>query len=171
MKNELIFKAGLLKKLLGWTIVLGAVSALIALAHATITRPAVQNTSEELWYLAVIAAFLLLLIAAGIKIQYVSWRIEDRTIIYGKKRYPIAELAGYCRFTFIIGPITIHWINFYDHQLKLVARLPINMKDRPKAEDWLDQHLRYVILDGSPAFPKPRFADPYEVDSEDSLDE
>jgi len=162
MQNNLVFKAGLAKRALGWLVCLGAVVALVALVYAIFTHPEAQ-TPSELSSGAVIGVFLIGLMWAGISIQNVRWSIEGENIIYHglftKTMIPLSKLAGYGQITVIVMVFPFQHVDFYDPRPAHVARLPVSLKDWPKAEVWLAARLRYVVNDGSHILPKLRFAD------------
>ena len=162
MQNNLVFKTGLAKRALGWLVCAGAVGALVAMVIAIYTHPENQ-TSSELWSAAVIGAFLIGLMVAGMAIQYVRWSIEGDTIIFHRllrnKTIPVSELAGFGQMIIVFNLIPFIYADIYDRELNLIARLPVSHKDWPKAEAWFAERLRYVVNDGSPALPRYRFAD------------
>jgi hypothetical protein len=130
--------------------------------YGIFTHPEVQ-TPSELWSGAVIGAFLLGLMMAGIAIQYVRWSVEGDIIIYRRlsktKTIPVSELAGFGKIIIVTVVIPFVHVDLYDHELKHIARLPVSRKDWPRAEAWLAAHFRYVVNDGSHILPKYRFAD------------
>jgi hypothetical protein len=162
MNSELIFKAGPAKRILGLLVFLAAAVALVAMIYGIITHPEAQ-TSAELWSGVAIGVFLLGLMVAGIAIQYVSWSTQGDTISYRRlfksKTIRVSELAGFGQIIVVTGVIPSVHADLYDHDLKPMARLPVSLKDWPKAEAWLAARLRYVVNDGSPILPKYRFAD------------
>lgn len=162
MQNDLVFKTGLAKRALGWLVCLGAVVALVAIIYSIFTHPEAQ-TPSELSSGAVIGVFLIGLMWAGIAIQNVRWSIEGESIIYHglfkKKTIPLSKLAGYGQMTVIVMVFPFQHVDFYDPRPAHVARLPVSLKDWPKAEAWLAARLRYVVNDGSHILPKLRFAD------------
>ncbi|QNA83509.1 hypothetical protein G4G27_05430 [Sphingomonas sp. So64.6b] len=162
MKNDLVFKTGLVKRALGWLVCLGAVVALVAIIYGIFTHPESQ-TPSELSSGAVIGVFLVGLAWAGIAIQNMRWSIEGENIIYHglfkNRTIPLSKLAGFGQLTVIVMAFPFQHVDFYDRQLAHVARLPVSLKDWPKAEAWLAARLRYVVNDGSHILPKLRFAD------------
>jgi hypothetical protein len=103
------------------------------------------------------------LMVAGIAIQYVSWSTQGDTISYRRlfksKTIRVSELAGFGQIIVVTGVIPSVHADLYDHDLKPMTRLPVSLKDWPKAEAWLAARLRYVVNDGSPILPKYRCAD------------
>jgi hypothetical protein len=162
MQNNLVFKTGVAKQTLGWSVCLGAAGALAAMIYAFCIHPENQ-TPAELWSGAVIGVFLIGLMLVGIAIQYARWSINGENIvchrIFKDKTIPLTELAGFGRLIIIVAVIPLAHVVLYDSELKLVARLPISLDEWPRAEALLAAHLRFVINDGSAAFPKRRFAD------------
>jgi hypothetical protein len=100
---------------------------------------------------------------AGIAIQHVSWSIQGDTISYRRlfkpQTIPVSELAGFGQTIIVTGLIPSVHADLYDRELKHMARLPVSLKDWPRAEAFLAARLRYVVNDGSPILPKYRFAD------------
>lgn len=162
MQNDLVFKTGLAKRTLGWLVCLGAAGALIAMIYAIYTHRETQ-TSADLWSGVAIGVFLIGLMVTGIAIQYVRWSIEGENIIshglFKNKAIPISELGGFGQIIIIVVAIPFQHVDLYDRQLNLIARLPVSLKDWPKAEAWFAGRLRYVVNDGSHVLPKRRFAD------------
>ena len=162
MQNDLVFKTGSAKRALGWLVCLGAAGGLVAMIYGIYTHPEAQ-TSAELLSGVVIGVFLIGLMVAGIAIQYVRWSIEGENIIYRglfkNKTIPIAELAGFGQIIVVVTLIPFQHVDLYDRQLNHIARLPVSLKDWPKAEAWFAGRLRYVVNDGSHVLPKRRFAD------------
>jgi hypothetical protein len=162
MQNDLVFRTGLAKRALGWLVCLGAVVGLVAVIYGIFTHPEAQ-TPPELASGVVIGVFLIGLIWTGIAIQNVRWSIEDENIVYygvfKKKTIPLSTLAGFGQFTVIVTIFPFLHVDFFDHQPKHIARLPVSLSDWPKAEAWLAARLRYVVNDGSHILPKLRFAD------------
>lgn len=162
MRNDLVFKTGLAKRSFGWFVFLGAAGALAAMTYAIYTHPENQ-TSDELWSGVAIGAFLIGLMAFGISVQYVRWSIEGDNIIYHhlfkNKTIPIYDLAWFWKIIIIVLTISFQHLDLYDKDLNHIARLPVSLKDFPKAEAWFAGRLRYVINDGSHILPKLRFAD------------
>lgn len=163
MQNDLVFRAGWVKRALGWAVGLGSAAALAAMIYGVLTHPTAQ-VPAELGSAAVIGVFLLGLILAGISLQYAHWRIEGDEIVhrglFRKKTIPVAQLAGFGRTIIVVNLIPLVQIDLYDAALKPVTRLPVGAKDWPRAEAWLAARLRYVVNDGSPALPRYRFAEP-----------
>ncbi|WP_034160976.1 hypothetical protein [Sphingomonas sp. ERG5] len=162
MQNDLVFKTGFAKRTLGWLVCLGAVAALMAIIYGIFTHPEAQ-TPSELSSGAAIGVFLIGLIWAGIAIQNARWSIKGENIVchgvFKKKTIPLSTLAGFGQTTVIVMAFPFQHVDFYDPQLSHVARLPVSLKDWPKAEAWLAARLRYVVNDGSHILPKRRFAD------------
>jgi hypothetical protein len=162
MQNDLVFKIGTAKKALGWFVCLGAAGLLVATIYAIFIHRETL-TSADLWSGIVIGAFLACLSAYGIAMQHVRWEIEGDTIIFhrifGKKTIPISDLEGFGRMTIIFYFFPFLYVDLYDRKPNILARLPINPNDWPKAEAWLAANLRYVVNHGSHIFPKPRFID------------
>jgi hypothetical protein len=162
MSTDLVFKAGWVKRALGWLVFLGAGAALLAMLNAVRVHWATQTTAD-LWSGVAIGVFLIAFMVAGIAIQNAYWRVESDTIIFHylfrTKHIPVSELAGFGRTMVIAAMFPIAHIDLYDRELKPVLRLPISIPDLPKAEAWFAERLRYVVNDGSPALPRRRFAD------------
>lgn len=162
MRNDLVFKTGSAKRALGWLVCLGAAAALVAIIYGILTHPEAQ-TPSELGSGAVIGIFLVGLMAFGIAIQYVRWSIDGESIayrhIFGRKTIPVSKLAGFGQIIIVFTVIPFVYVDLYDRELNLIARLPVNHKDWPKAEAWFAARFRYVVNDGSAALPKRRFAD------------
>jgi hypothetical protein len=162
MQNDLIFKTGSAKRTLGWLVFLGSAGALIALIYAIFTHPEAQIPSE-LWSAAAIGAFLIGLMITGISIQHVRWIIEDENIIFHglfrTRTIPISRLAGFGYIVIVTNLIPFVHLDLYDHTLKHVARLPVSIKDWPRAEEWLSGRFRHVTNDGGQVFAKYRFSD------------
>ena len=162
MNSELLFKAGPGKKVLGWLVFLGAIVAFAAVIYGVLTHPSAQ-VPVELWSAAAIGVFLLGLMLTGVAIQHVSWSIEGDTIVYRRlfrtKTISLSELAGFGQIIIVMNLIPSVHLDLFDHDLKHKARLPVSLRDWPKAEAWLAARLRYVVNDGSPILPKYRFAD------------
>ncbi|ATY33901.1 hypothetical protein CVN68_19685 [Sphingomonas psychrotolerans] len=99
----------------------------------------------------------------GIAMQYVRWSIEGENIVYHRlfkrKSIPISDLAGFGQIIISVMVIPFQHLDLYDHKLNHIARLPVSLKDWPKAEAWFAERLRYVVNDGSHILPKLRFAD------------
>lgn len=162
MQNDLVFRAGSAKRAVGWLVFLGAAAALVAMTYAIYTHPENQ-VSSELWSAAVIGVFLIGLMWAGMGTQRIRWAIEGENIVYHglfkNKTIALSELAGFGQIAVIVGVFPLQHVDLYNRQLKIIARLPVSLKDWPKAEAWFAERFRYVVNDGSPALPKPRFAD------------
>ncbi|PSJ37905.1 hypothetical protein [Allosphingosinicella deserti] len=162
MDTRIEFRASLPKRALGWFVCLGAAFALIAMMYAIATHPEAQ-TPPELLSGALIGLFLIGFMVAGIAIQHVYWSIEGDAIIshrlFKNKRYPLSELAGFGHTIVIVAVFPLAHVDLYNPDMKQIARLPISIKDWPKAEARLAEDLRYVVNDGSPALPRYRFAD------------
>lgn len=162
MKDDLVFRTGLVKRTLGWLVCLGAAGALVAMAYGVLTHPEAQ-VPAELWSGAAIGVFLVGLMIYGISLQSVRWSIEGEKItfhrLFKNKTIPVSGLKGYGEFILIVFLFPFAHVDLYDSELKLVARLPISLKDRPRAEAWLAERFRPVVNDGSPALPRLRFAD------------
>ncbi|MER8982402.1 MULTISPECIES: hypothetical protein [unclassified Mesorhizobium] len=162
MQNDFVFKTGSAKRTLGWLVCLGAAGALAAMIYGIFTHPEAQ-TPAELWSGVVIGVFLVGLMVAGIAVQYARWSIEGENIIYRRlfrnKTIPLSELAGFGQVIVVVVVIPFVHVDLYDRELKLIARLPVSLKDWPEAEARLAARLRYVVNDGSPALPKRRFVD------------
>jgi hypothetical protein len=162
MQNDLVFRTGLAKRATGWLVCLGGAVGVAAVVYGILIHPEAQIPSE-LASAAVIAAFLIGLMWAGIAIQKVRWSIEDENIVYygafKKKTIPLSQVAGFGEITVIVMVFPLLHVDFYDHQPKHIARLPIGLKDWPRAEAWLAARFRYVVNDGSHIMPKLRFAD------------
>ncbi len=162
MNSELIFKAGPAKRALGWLVFLGAAVALAALIYGMLTHPSAQ-VPAELWSGVAIGVFLLGLMMAGIAIQSVRWSVEGDTITYRRlfrtKKITVSELAGFAQMIIVTNLMPSVHADLFDRDLKPKARLPVSLRDWPKAEAWLAARLRHVVNDGSPILPKYRFAD------------
>lgn len=162
MQNDLVFRTGLAKRALGWLVCLGAAVALGAVIYGIFTHKEAQ-VPAELGSAAVIGLFLFGLMAAGIAIQRVRWSIEGENIVYHhlfkKKVIPLSGVAGFGEMIVVVVVIPFRHVDLYDGGLKHIARLPVGIKDWPKAEAWLAARLRYVVNDGSPILPRYRFAD------------
>jgi uncharacterized membrane protein YidH (DUF202 family) len=162
MHHDLVFKTGPAKRTLGWLVFLAAAGAFLAMIYGIFAHRKTQ-TSADLWSGVAIGVFLIGLMVAGIAIQHARWSIDGENIIrhhlFKQKTIPISELAGFGRIIVVVVVIPLVHVDLYDRELNLVARLPVNHKDWPKAEAWFAEHLRYVVNDGSAALPKRRFAD------------
>lgn len=162
MQNKLVFKTGLVKRVLGWSVVLAFLGAMLAMIYGFMTHPESQ-TATELWSGVAIGVFLICLMVMGVAIQYIRWSIEGETIVFDKlfanKVIPISDLAGYGKLIIVMKVFPMAHIELYDRELNRIARLPVGLKNLPRAEAWLADRLRYVINDGSAALPKLRYAD------------
>ena len=162
MHTRIEFRPSLAKRALGWFVCLGAAGALIALMYAIATHPEAQIPTELLSG-ALIGLFLIGLMIAGLAIQHAYWSIEGDRItshrLLKDTRYSLSELAGFGHTVVIVAVFPLSHVSLYSSEMKQIARLPIGIKDWPKAEARLAEHLRYVVNDGSPALPRYRFAD------------
>lgn len=162
MQNDLVFKTGLVKRALGWLVCLGSAGALVAMIHAILTHPENQIPSE-LWSALVIGLFLIGLMVVGVAVQHVRWSIEGENIVFHRlfrtTTIPVSRLAGFGKLIVIVVVFPFSYIVLYDRDLKPIGRLPVSLKESPRAEAWFAGRLRYVVNDGSPALPKLRYAD------------
>ena len=160
--NDLVFRTGWVKRTLGWVVFLGSAGLLLALVYAVITHWDTQ-TSADLWSGAAIGLFIIVFMVAGIAIQYTYWSTQNDVItshsLFRTQSFPISDLAGFSRITIIVSIFPLLHVDLFDRELKKVARLPVQIKDWPRAEERLASRLRYVVNDGSAALPKHRFAD------------
>lgn len=162
MQNDLVFRSGLIRRVVGWVVCLFCVGALVAMIYGILTHPE-SHVASELWSGAIIGVFLVGLFIGGISIQYAYWSIEGDEIIhrrlFRKKVIPISQLGGFGSTIMMVNLVPLTQIDLYDSAPKPITRLPVSIKDWPRAEAWLATRLRYVVNDGSPALPKFRFVD------------
>ena len=160
--NEIVFKTGWVKQALGWVVVFGSATCLIALICAIIKDWDTQ-TSADLWSAAFIGLFLGAFTIGGVAIQFTRWSIENDTIkfrtLFRTKTFPVTDLAGFGKITIVVGLFPLVHVDLFDGKLRSVVRLPVRIKDWKRAEAWFAPRLRYVVNDGSAALPKRRFAD------------
>lgn len=162
MQNDLVFRTGWAKRTLGWFVCLGAAVALTALIYGVFTNLETQ-TSADLWSGVVIGAFLVGLMLLGMSIQFTRWSIEGESVVFRhlfrSRTIPVSGLAGYGKLIILVSAAPLAHLDLYDRDLKLVARLPVGLKDQARAEAWFAERLRPVVNDGSAALPRLRFAD------------
>jgi hypothetical protein len=157
MQNDLVFKSGIPNKAIGLLVFLGSATAFIAMIYVIYTHPENQIPSELLSG-AIIGIILAGLMASGLGVLRVHWRIEGENIVYQgvmrKKVMPFSTLTGFRQTIVMVALLPFWQVDLYDSQLKPIARLPLRHNDWPKAEAALAQRLRYITDQGSAAFPK-----------------
>jgi hypothetical protein len=162
MQDDLVFKTSPIKRALGWLVFVGATAGVLGVIYGLYIHPENQIPSE-LASGAVIILFLGALMWAGIAGQRIRWGIEGENIVYHglfrNMTIPLSEVAGYGQLMFIVAVFPFQHIDFYNRQLTLIGRLPVNHSDWPKAQAWFAERYRYVVNDGSHALPKRRYAD------------
>lgn len=162
MQSDLVFRTGVAKRTLGWVVCLGAGVALVAMIYGVSIHLETQ-TSADLWSGLVIGVFLIGLMVLGIALQHTRWSIEGETVVFRtlfkSRTIPVSELAGFGTLFIVVAVFPLAHLDLYDCDLNLVARLPVGLKDRPRAEAWFASRLRPVVNDGSAALPRLRFAD------------